>query len=71
MFSRGKKKQNGRRFGSSAARKLGRAFSDIVDATFHPEGIIYGHFLSATSEDAVVSGDVHLISGLLETNVPQ
>lgn len=39
-----------------STRKLGRGFSDIVDAEFHPEGIIYGHFLSATSEDAVVSG---------------
>ena len=36
--------------------KLGPAFSDIVDPEFHPEGVIYGHFLSATSEDAVVSG---------------
>jgi hypothetical protein len=39
-----------------STRKLGRAFSDIVDAEFHPEGVIYGHFLSANSEDAVVSG---------------
>ena len=27
-----------------------------MDAEFHPEGVIYGHFLSANSEDAVVSG---------------
>ena len=39
-----------------STRKLGRAFSDIVDAEFHREGVIYGHFLSANSEDAVVSG---------------
>ena len=39
-----------------STRKLGGAFSDIVDAEFHPEGVIYGHFLSAKSEDAVVSG---------------
>src|SRR4051812_41731260 len=39
-----------------STRQLGHGFSDIVDAEFHPEGVIYGHFLSATSEDAVVSG---------------
>lgn len=39
-----------------STQKLGPAFSDIVDAEFHPEGVIYGHFLSATSEDVVVSG---------------
>ena len=39
-----------------STRNLGPAFSDIVDAEFHPEGVIYGHFLSADSEDAVVSG---------------
>lgn len=35
---------------------LGPAFSDIVDNHFHPVAIIYGHFLSSSSEDAVVSG---------------
>lgn len=39
-----------------STRKLGSAFSDIVDSAFRPEGVIYGHFLSAASEDAVVSG---------------
>lgn len=39
-----------------STQKLGPAFSEILDAEFHPEGVIYGHFLSATSEDAVVSG---------------
>lgn len=42
-----------------STRKLGRAFSDIVDSEFHPEGVIYGHFLSADSEDAVVSVSGH------------
>src|SRR5690349_17614995 len=36
---------------TSSTRNLGRAFSDIVDTEFHPEGVIYGHFLSANSED--------------------
>lgn len=39
-----------------STRKLGREFADIVDSTFQPEGTIYGHFLSPTSDDAVVSG---------------
>src|SRR5262245_55892854 len=39
-----------------STRDLGRAFSDIVDGAFHPEGVVYGQFLSANSEDAVVSG---------------
>ncbi len=34
----------------------GSVFSDLIDDTFHPEGVIYGHFLSPTSEDAAVSG---------------
>jgi hypothetical protein len=32
------------------------AFADIMDNSFHPEGVIYGHFLSDTSDDAVVNG---------------
>lgn len=36
-------------------RPLGRAFTDMGDH-FHPEGVIFGHFLGAASEDAVVSG---------------
>lgn len=39
-----------------STRPLGPAFADLGDQTFHPEAIIYGHFLSATSEDAAVSG---------------
>ena len=35
---------------------LGAAFSDIVDNHFYPVAVIYGHFLSSSSEDAVVSG---------------
>jgi hypothetical protein len=39
-----------------STRKLGSKFADIVDSAFQPEGVIYGHFLSPTSDDAVVSG---------------
>jgi hypothetical protein len=39
-----------------STRALGSEFADIVDNRFHPEGLIYGHFLTSTSEDAVVSG---------------
>jgi hypothetical protein len=35
---------------------LGPAFSDIVGNQFYPQAVVYGHFLSAGSEDAVVSG---------------
>lgn len=35
---------------------LGTAFRDIIDNQFHPLAVIYGHFLSDSSEDAVVSG---------------
>ena len=35
---------------------LGAAFSDIVDKHFYPEAVIYGRFLSTSSEDAVVTG---------------
>lgn len=37
-------------------RRLGPAFADIVDDTFHPNGVIYGHFLNRDSDDAAVSG---------------
>lgn len=37
-------------------RQLGSRFSDIADHTFHPKGIIFGHFLSSDSDDAAVSG---------------
>lgn len=37
-------------------RRLGRAFSSIVDRTFHPKGVIYGHFLSPDGNEAAVSG---------------
>jgi hypothetical protein len=39
-----------------STRRLGPAFADVVDDTFHPEGVIYGHFLDSGSEDAAVSG---------------
>lgn len=39
-----------------STQRLGTGFSDIIDAEFHPEGVIYGHFLSPTSDDAAVSG---------------
>jgi hypothetical protein len=35
----------------SARTETSEAFHDIID--FHPEGVIYGHFLSPTSEDAL------------------
>jgi hypothetical protein len=37
-------------------RQLGRGFSDINDRTFHPKGVIFGHFLGPESDDAAVSG---------------
>jgi len=37
-------------------RRLGPAFSGIVDRTFHPKGVIFGHFLGPESDDAAVSG---------------
>ena len=37
-------------------RSLGGKFADIVDNTFHPEGVIFGHFLGPESDDAAVSG---------------
>jgi hypothetical protein len=37
-------------------RRLGSGFSDIVDRTFHPKGVIFGHFLGPESDDAAVSG---------------
>jgi hypothetical protein len=37
-------------------RRLGRAFSTIVDRSFQPKGVIYGHFLAPESNDAAVSG---------------
>jgi len=39
-----------------AARSRGPAFSDITDARFHPQGVVFGHFLGPKSEDADVSG---------------
>ncbi len=35
---------------------LGAGFRDIVDNHFTAVAVIYGHFLSSSSEDAVVSG---------------
>ena len=37
-------------------RRLGPAFADIIDQTFHPKGVIFGHFLGPESDDAAVSG---------------
>ena len=37
-------------------RRLGPDFSSIVDRTFHPKGVIFGHFLAPESDDAAVSG---------------
>jgi hypothetical protein len=37
-------------------RRLGPAFSDIVDRTFHPKGVLFGHFLGPEDDDAAVSG---------------
>jgi hypothetical protein len=37
-------------------RRLGPAFADIIDRRFHPEAIIFGHFLGPDSDDAAVSG---------------
>jgi hypothetical protein len=39
-----------------ATKRAGGAFSDIIDNHFHPETVIYGHFLRSDSEDAVVDG---------------
>jgi hypothetical protein len=36
--------------------KLGKAFDDITDQTFHPKGVIFGHFIGPDSDDAAVSG---------------
>lgn len=30
----------------STRSSLGPAFAEIIDGTFHPEGVIYGHFLT-------------------------
>jgi hypothetical protein len=46
-----------KQFGLTCETKpLGPAFSDIADNQFHPQGIIFGHFLKPDSEEAVVSG---------------
>ncbi len=37
-------------------RRLGPGFSDIVDSTFHPRGLIFGHFLGPESDEVAVSG---------------
>lgn len=41
---------------SCSTAPLGSGFADIVDATFHPEAVVYGHFLTPDTEDAAVSG---------------
>jgi hypothetical protein len=37
-------------------RALGTKFADIVDNSFHPQGVMFGHFLGPESDDAAVSG---------------
>lgn len=37
-------------------QSLGPEFSDIVDHTFHPRGIMFGSFLAPDSDDVAVSG---------------
>jgi len=37
-------------------RALDPAFNDIIDNTFHPVGVTFGHFLGPASEDAAVNG---------------
>lgn len=39
-----------------STKNPGTAFDDIVDNQFHPVAVVYGHFLSSSSEDAAVSG---------------
>lgn len=39
-----------------STRELSKAFSDVTDQTFHPKGVIFGHFLGADTDDAAVSG---------------
>jgi hypothetical protein len=37
-------------------RRLGPNFSSIVDRTFHPKVVIFGHFLAPENDDIAVSG---------------
>jgi len=37
-------------------RRLGAGFADVVDRTFHPKGVLFGHFLGPEDDDAAVSG---------------
>lgn len=37
-------------------RRLGPGFSNIVDRTFHPKSVVFGHFLGPDSDDAAVGG---------------
>jgi hypothetical protein len=39
-----------------STRELGKDFANITDHTFHPRGVIFGHFLGPDTEDAAVSG---------------
>ncbi len=41
---------------SCTTRHLGPAFSHLVDYSYHPKGVIFGHFLGPESDDAAVSG---------------
>jgi hypothetical protein len=39
-----------------STKTSGPSFSDITDLTFHPVGILRGHFLEPNSEDVIVHG---------------
>jgi hypothetical protein len=41
---------------SCTTRHLGPEFSDLVDYSYHPKSVIFGHFLGPESDDAAVSG---------------
>jgi len=37
-------------------RPLGSQFADMTDGTFQAQGVVFGHFLGAETEDAAISG---------------
>jgi hypothetical protein len=39
-----------------STRQFGHVFADIVDHSFHPKGVVYGHFIAPDTDDAAVSG---------------
>lgn len=38
------------------SRPLGISFADISESQFHPQGVVFGHFLNSGSEEAAVNG---------------